>query len=1096
MPFEFDDTGYRVFGYHQPIEFYDDSRALQATIYLQRDNTLNIGGETISRTGGESAVSVHALDSETHTGTLANWQGPQFLLTDGTRDLTGDLAIDDGDGDSPSLNFVGGTNDDMIKVLLSDDATAGNSDFVVRLCATDGDSQFVIQDSSPAAVAYIDADGNVSLNGDLAIAASGKGITHADGNTSGYVLLADGTRYVPADAAANLPVAPVAQGDILIADATPEWSVLTLGSQYTHLEAGAATVTWEANLTLVDDAWVGLGSGAGRLVFDSTPAPDQIEITTADLYFATTAHGIIHVDGNTSGWILMSDGTRYVPTDPGEDLPIPPVAQGDMLVADATPAWSILTLAAAAGYALVSTATTVAWDQTPAWSGLHTFGAGWALSGGTGDLNGVDLIIDTDGDSYLHASADDVVDLVLATASGEFAVNINSAEDFTFTANSFNVLAGSGVTMADETWIGFSAAGRLVFDSTPAPDQIEVTAADLYFATASHGIIHVDGNTSGYILQSDGTRYVPANPAGALPIPAVAQGDMLIANATPAWSILTIGATSTHLESGGMTATWVTSLTMADDTWIGLGAGAGRLVFDSTPAPDQVEVTTADLYIATTAHGIIHVDGVTAGQFLRANGTRYVPDTLDIGDLTDLAYATPNFTFSTSNAAGSADSVVRSDATIALFDATVPGTIECDDAATAGSAGVAARRDHQHAIICAAPGANLSVSTTNSEGSAASFARSDHSHAITSSSNPGAAASILATDASGYLQLLGLGIGAAAGADNRITMVNGGTIGQASGPLLTFDDTANELQISGCDVGIGDTSPDAKLDVVESDAVTAATTDVLILEHNTSGTAAANFGAGTLWKLEDAGGTVRDAMRQAVVWQSAASSEVAEFQLWLNNSGTLYDAGVIVGTTLVSATGNQRGVGAVDWQSYRTAITEVASGDYATLIGGGRCTASGDYSVAMGAAANATHTGEIAHGATTYAQRRMFILFDQILHDDNTWRSLYLDGAAEHIVMPSDSTWSFSVRLVGMMSGAAHNASYHIVGIAENDGGTSALLDSEMGYFHETDATWNARVIVTDATNTLKIQVQDTDGASQTVRWVGVMDVTYVQYGA
>lgn len=49
----------------------------------------------------------------------------------------------------------------------------------------------------------------------------------------------------------------------------------------------------------------------------------------------------------------------------------------------------------------------------------------------------------------------------------------------------------------------------------------------------------------------------------------------------------------------------------------------------------------------------------------------------------------------------------------------------------------------------------LTVSSSNSVSVA------DHTHAITSSANPGAAASILATDSSGYLQLVRLGIGVA-----------------------------------------------------------------------------------------------------------------------------------------------------------------------------------------------------------------------------------------------------------------------------------------------------------------------------------------------
>lgn len=47
----------------------------------------------------------------------------------------------------------------------------------------------------------------------------------------------------------------------------------------------------------------------------------------------------------------------------------------------------------------------------------------------------------------------------------------------------------------------------------------------------------------------------------------------------------------------------------------------------------------------------------------------------------------------------------------------------------------------------------------------------------------------------------------------NIIMPDGGTIGQAAGPLLTFDDTNNYLEITGCKVGIGNTSPAYALDI-------------------------------------------------------------------------------------------------------------------------------------------------------------------------------------------------------------------------------------------------------------------------------------------
>ena len=49
--------------------------------------------------------------------------------------------------------------------------------------------------------------------------------------------------------------------------------------------------------------------------------------------------------------------------------------------------------------------------------------------------------------------------------------------------------------------------------------------------------------------------------------------------------------------------------------------------------------------------------------------------------------------------------------------------------------------------------------------------------------------------------------------DSNIVIADGGTIGQAAGPLIAFDDTNNYLEITGANVGIGTTSPGATLDV-------------------------------------------------------------------------------------------------------------------------------------------------------------------------------------------------------------------------------------------------------------------------------------------
>ncbi len=62
------------------------------------------------------------------------------------------------------------------------------------------------------------------------------------------------------------------------------------------------------------------------------------------------------------------------------------------------------------------------------------------------------------------------------------------------------------------------------------------------------------------------------------------------------------------------------------------------------------------------------------------------------------AFATPAIVLGSAAAAGAATTVIRSNATIAAFDATVPVTQAFADAAATGAAAFAARRDHKHGM--------------------------------------------------------------------------------------------------------------------------------------------------------------------------------------------------------------------------------------------------------------------------------------------------------------------------------------------------------------------------------------------------------------
>ena len=79
-----------------------------------------------------------------------------------------------------------------------------------------------------------------------------------------------------------------------------------------------------------------------------------------------------------------------------------------------------------------------------------------------------------------------------------------------------------------------------------------------------------------------------------------------------------------------------------------------------------------------------------------------------------VTFATPAFVYGTANAAGAAATPVRSDATLAVFDTTVPVTQASADAAATGSAAFAARRDHRHGMpTIGAGGATLTRKTAD-----------------------------------------------------------------------------------------------------------------------------------------------------------------------------------------------------------------------------------------------------------------------------------------------------------------------------------------------------------------------------------------------
>jgi len=105
---------------------------------------------------------------------------------DGNTTVLVGLILDDGDGDSPKLQFIGGSNDDTIELFLDDDATATDSDLVLKLADAAGDSKFSVIDSGDSEIFHVNSDGMLHLATSSTPAAPAEGDIYADADHNLY----------------------------------------------------------------------------------------------------------------------------------------------------------------------------------------------------------------------------------------------------------------------------------------------------------------------------------------------------------------------------------------------------------------------------------------------------------------------------------------------------------------------------------------------------------------------------------------------------------------------------------------------------------------------------------------------------------------------------------------------------------------------------------------------------------------------------------------------------------------------------------------------------------------------------------------------
>jgi len=230
--------------------------------------------------------------------------------------------------------------------------------------------------------------------------------------------------------------------------------------------------------------------------------------------------------------------------------------------------------------------------------------------GGVGsyDLNGEELTLDADSDTSITASTDDQIDFEIA-----------GADDFTMTANAFNVLTGSHATFAD--------------------------SANAKFGTSDDMLLYHDGSNS-YIT----------NAVGALKIATETSGIALTIGHTTSETTIADNLTTTGDTSVGGTlgvtgvATFATHVALGDSDILKLGAGTDLTLYHDG-SNSYITNAVGALKIATETSGIALTIGHTTSETTIADNLTTTGDTSVGGTLGVTGVAT----FATHVALGDSD---------------------------------------------------------------------------------------------------------------------------------------------------------------------------------------------------------------------------------------------------------------------------------------------------------------------------------------------------------------------------------------------------------------------------------------------------------
>lgn len=172
-----------------------------------------------------------------------------------------------------------------------------------------------------------------------------------------------------------------------------------------------------------------------------------------------------------------------------------------------------------------------------------------------------------------------------------------------------------------------------------------------------------------------------------------------------------------------------------------------------------------------------------------------------------------------------------------------------------------------------------------------------------------------------------------------------------------------------------------------------------------------------------------------------------------------------------------------------------ATGTNAVAIGSGSsASATNSFAIGSGTAASVANILAYANGNfATAGDAQSIIVVSRNSTANNTATELFVDGSAQRLVLPNNSAWTFTIRVVGRRTDATGgNAMYTFVGGITRDGtaATTTLQNSSRTIVNESTGSLNCTVAADTTNGSLNITV--TGITAQTFRWVATTEITQV----